>query len=114
VVFRENLGFELQDCWPSEGAVSETNLKYLVNRGFRCAASGENVLRSSFAASRKPADGAPDQTYRWMDTPITMFFRDNKLSHLIGFTYSTWHTDDAVANLMHCFKDSANGRGASE
>ena len=49
-----------------------------------------------------------------MDTPITMFFRDNKLSHLIGFTYSTWHTDDAIANLMHCFKDNANGRGASE
>jgi alpha-amylase/alpha-mannosidase (GH57 family) len=29
-----------------------------------------------------------------------IFFRDDGLSDLIGFTYSDWHADDAVANLI--------------
>jgi alpha-amylase/alpha-mannosidase (GH57 family) len=32
---------------------------------------------------------------------MTCFFRDDRLSDLIGFEYSRWDTKDAVANFMH-------------
>ncbi|HKK14845.1 MAG TPA: glycoside hydrolase, partial [Gammaproteobacteria bacterium] len=35
------------------------------------------------------------------------FFRDDGLSDLIGFTYSDWHGDDAVANLVHHLENIA-------
>jgi alpha-amylase/alpha-mannosidase (GH57 family) len=31
---------------------------------------------------------------------MNCFFRDDGLSDLIGFTYASWHADDAVANLV--------------
>jgi alpha-amylase/alpha-mannosidase (GH57 family) len=35
------------------------------------------------------------------------FFRDDGLSDLIGFTYSGWHGDDAVSNLIHHLQNMA-------
>jgi len=35
------------------------------------------------------------------NTTIECFFRDDRLSDLIGFEYQHWHTDDAIANFMH-------------
>ncbi len=42
------------------------------------------------------------------------FFRDDGLSDLIGFTYSKWHGDDAVANLIHRLTDLADSLPPSE
>jgi alpha-amylase/alpha-mannosidase (GH57 family) len=33
--------------------------------------------------------------------PLNCFFRDDNLSDLIGFTYATWHGDDAAHNLIN-------------
>ena len=32
---------------------------------------------------------------------MNCFFRDDSLSDLIGFTYATWHGDDAAHNLVN-------------
>ena len=32
---------------------------------------------------------------------LNMFFRDDGLSDLIGFTYGEWHADDAVGDLIN-------------
>lgn len=37
-----------------------------------------------------------------------MFFRDDALSDLIGFTYSDWHADDAVNNFAHHLEQIAH------
>jgi len=42
---------------------------------------------------------------------MACFFRDDGLSDLVGFTYSTWHADDAVANLVHHLKTIATNVG---
>jgi alpha-amylase/alpha-mannosidase (GH57 family) len=42
---------------------------------------------------------AYNRPYRLGGTGMSCFFRDDTLSDLIGFTYATWHGDDAVANL---------------
>jgi hypothetical protein len=31
---------------------------------------------------------------------MSCFFREDTLSDLVGFTYATWHGDDAAANLV--------------
>ena len=87
--------------WPAEGAISEAFMAQLATQGCRWAASGEGVLRASLARSgiedARPAyrpwapAGAPG---------LTMFFRDDRLSDLIGFEYSKWHGETAARHLV--------------
>ena len=68
------------------------------------AASGEGVLRHTLTRVKRKVDGPKDDwLYRRYAGPsgISMFFRDEGLSDLIGFTYANWHADDAVNNLVH-------------
>lgn len=109
--FSEYFGVAPSGCWPSEGSISSATLRLLDEFGFRWAASGESVLRNSLAheAVTLPAsDGAPlYRPYRLKKGKVACFFRDDGLSDLIGFTYSSWHADDAVANLIHHLENIA-------
>ena len=104
-VFRRHFGRAPSGCWPSEGAVSHDALKLLGEAGFSWAASGEGVLHNSLAKSgQAPQTPKKDwlySPYAVADSNIACFFRDDGLSDLIGFTYATWHADDAVSNLIH-------------
>jgi alpha-amylase/alpha-mannosidase (GH57 family) len=46
-------------------------------------------------------------------TKVACFFRDDGLSDLIGFEYSKWHGDDAVADLIHHLENIA-ARGTDD
>src|SRR2546430_1549169 len=90
-------------CWPGEGAVGAATLGRVAAAGFRWAASSGGVLRGSLTltdanAARDPL--AYNRPYRLGGTGMSCFFRDDTLSDLIGFTYATWHGDDAAANLV--------------
>ncbi|HET7758074.1 MAG TPA: hypothetical protein VFK87_12535, partial [Steroidobacteraceae bacterium] len=79
-------------------------LGLLAAHGFRWAASSAAVLRGSLEASGH-REAAQDplsyhRPYRAHGTGIDCFFRDDVLSDLIGFTYATWHGDDAAHNLV--------------
>jgi alpha-amylase/alpha-mannosidase (GH57 family) len=104
-VFERYFGFRPQGCWPAEGGVSTATLELLQQYGFRWTASGEGVLRNSLARSAElhtPAEsGSVHCPYRLPDQTISCFFRDDGLSDLIGFSYSNWHADDAVADFIH-------------
>lgn len=98
--FKRFFGFTPRGCWPSEGAVSTETLKMLSEFGFDWAATGGNVLHNSLRLSG--IDGvSPHHPFRASGTSIPCFFRDDGLSDLIGFEYSKWHADDAVADLIH-------------
>ncbi len=104
-MFQHYFGIEPLGCWPSEGGVSAAALKLLGEDGFRWAASGEKVLHNSLMQGGQ-MDGLAQaqwlyQPYKVAGTDIECFFRDDGLSDLIGFTYSNWHSDDAVNNLVH-------------
>lgn len=102
--FEEHFGFKPAGCWPAEGGVSEAALRLLEEHGFRWAATGESVLHHSLA--READRGAHSRErmlyrpYRLDDGKLACFFRDDGLSDQIGFTFSDWHADDAVANLV--------------
>jgi alpha-amylase/alpha-mannosidase (GH57 family) len=102
-VFERHFGLAPVGCWPSEGALSDATLEVLAEEGFRWSASGESVLRNSIGAggARPPDHTCLHRVYRFAENAVDCFFRDDGLSDLIGFTYSEWHAEDAVANLVH-------------
>jgi alpha-amylase/alpha-mannosidase (GH57 family) len=112
-VFRHYFGTPPQGCWPSEGAISTAALHLLDEHGFRWASSSANVLRNSLAAQGAAVDDphAYQRPYRSAGGALKTFFRDDRLSDLIGFTYATWRGDDAARNLVHELEQIAAGLG---
>ena len=119
-VFRRHFGFEPAGCWPSEGSVSDATLIELEKGGFKWAASGETVLRNSLAATGHPVDGVCGDglfhPYRLEGGggDLACFFRDDGLSDLIGFTYATWHADDAVGDFINHLENISQACHATE
>ena len=85
--------------WPGEGAVAQDIVKMVADDGFRWMASGEQVLarsigRAGFTRSGSDVVNEADDLYRpyyvqHADGPkVAMFFRDLRLSDLVGFEYS--------------------------
>jgi alpha-amylase/alpha-mannosidase (GH57 family) len=102
--FERHFGFKPTGCWPAEGSVSTPALALLAEAGFVWAASGEGVLRHSLAKSGHASHAMKEA---WLYRPyavagggLTCFFRDDELSDRIGFVYSNWHADHAVANFV--------------
>ena len=107
--FEQYFGFKPVGCWPSEGGVSTAALEVMEAHGFKWAASGESVFRHSInhKANRKLADSSLYQAFCTGEGTLACFFRDDGLSDLIGFTYSDWHADDAVGNLVQHLENIA-------
>jgi alpha-amylase/alpha-mannosidase (GH57 family) len=105
-------GFRPRGCWPSEGSVSTATLKQLEKHGFSWAASGESVLFNSVAKDAnlkgQSREALMYQSYHIPGGNLACFFRDDGLSDMLGFTYSEWHADDAVANLVHHLENIIN------
>jgi alpha-amylase/alpha-mannosidase (GH57 family) len=102
-VFTRAFGVRPVGCWPSEGAISNGTLELLDRSGFKWAASSTNVLRGSLTLSTGQASSDPfayNRPYQTPGTSMQTFFRDDALSDLIGFTYATWHGDDAANHLV--------------
>jgi len=110
-IFKNHFGSTPAGCWPSEGSVSDATLAILDEFGFRWAATGESVLHNSTALLGKQTDGESShylfQPHRVAGSGPACFFRDDQLSDKIGFTYSDWHADDAVADLVHHLENIA-------
>ena len=100
-LFENYFGQRPSGCWPSEGAISEDSLELLDMSGFKWIASGQQVLLNSLTRSGEPKPECIHHPYVFQNQSLKCFFRDDRLSDLIGFTYQDWHGDDAVNNLIH-------------
>jgi alpha-amylase/alpha-mannosidase (GH57 family) len=105
-VFTQHFGKRPRGCWPSEGAISSATVALVDAHGFEWLASSANVLRASLVTEdllEANGNGAKqfNRPYRVDGQGLKCFFRDDNLSDLIGFTYATWHGDDAARNLGH-------------
>lgn len=98
-IFKHSFGFNPKGCWPSEGAVSTATLSTLADFGFDWAATGGSVLQNSLN-STDTKGASIHHPFKIKDANLACFFRDDGLSDLIGFEYSKWSADDAVANLI--------------
>ena len=106
-LFTQTFGTRPVGCWPSEGAVSRPTLEMLERFGFKWVASSANVLHGSLQRTAALAPQPPsldaqvfNRPYRLAGSSLMQFFREDTLSDLIGFTYATWHGDDAAHNLV--------------
>jgi alpha-amylase/alpha-mannosidase (GH57 family) len=104
-VFQRVFGHVPAGCWPSEGAISARSLELIDRHGLRWAASSGNVLRGCLGAAgagEGEQKGAVAELHPWRmpGQELSVFFRHDELSDLIGFTYSRWHGDDAVRHFI--------------
>jgi len=100
-VFERCFGRRPVGCWPSEGAISAATLALIDQCGFRWTATSANVLRGCLAPSGDAAPAAEvGRAWRSDGQALRCVFRHDELSDLIGFTYSKWHGDDAVAHFV--------------
>jgi len=102
---RERFGSEPQGMWPAEGSVSTETLQVFAAEGCRWIASGEGVLVNSLTHTRQTVPVREQYLYRPYRLEngadgLACFFRDDRLSDLIGFEYSRWHGKDAAANFI--------------
>jgi len=91
--------------WPPEGAVNDATLALLAASGFSWAASDETVLAGALHAAGRPADPWAAALYRpyrveTRSGPISMVYRDRRLSDAIGFVYKHWDPARAAADFL--------------
>ncbi len=110
---KARFGSEPKGMWPAEGSISVETLEVMAEEGCGWAASGEGVLANSL----RRGDSVLPERSQYLYRPYTLekgaegiqcFFRDDKLSDLIGFEYSSWHGKDAAIH----FVDQINSIGS--
>ncbi|KHD10060.1 glycoside hydrolase [Candidatus Thiomargarita nelsonii] len=109
--FEQYFGFTPQGCWPSEGSVSEISVRLMEEFGIRWVASGTNVWNNSMAGQDHQSLHRP---YSLANSSVRCFFRDDNLSDLIGFEFSKWHANDAVAHLVHHLENIAASQSGAQ
>jgi alpha-amylase/alpha-mannosidase (GH57 family) len=99
---RRRFGTPPAGIWPAEGALSTPFARMLAQADVRWVASGEGVLLNSLRGSGLAADERTDYLYRpyRLDGGPVCFFRDDRLSDLIGFEYKGWHGADAANHFV--------------
>ncbi len=112
-------GITAQGVWPAEGALSTALLEVLVEHECRWVASGEGVLANSLHAVEHPLPERSHYLYRpyhvqGAASGVHCFFRDDRLSDLIGFEYSRWNGKDAALNFVAQLEEIAMQAPADE
>ncbi len=105
--FEKLFGFRPNGIWPSEGSVSDEVLSIMAQTGLRWTASDEWVLAQTLPGGLGRDREALYHPYSFQQDgrDIGLFFRDQGLSDLIGFTYSQWETDKAVHDFVGRVKE---------
>ena len=115
----QRFGSPPQGMWPSEGAISNPVLKQFAANGLHWTASSESVLANTLRADGGRAFVRNQDLYRPYQIMtdagnICCFFRDERLSDLIGFQYSKWRGEDAAANFIQELEGIAAAAPATE
>ncbi len=101
--------------WPGEGAIAQEIMPIFAENGVEWIASGEDVLAQSLdiGAFDRDSNGTvldADSLYRpyrveTTEGDVNVFFRDLRLSDLIGFEYSNRDADQAADDLLERLDD---------
>lgn len=101
--FQELFGITPQGMWPSEGSVSDEVLGIIAECGLSWVASDEEVLAKSLDDGLGHHHERLYRPWRYATRhgDLGIFFRDHRLSDLIGFTYSQWEPGRAVQDFCN-------------
>ena len=116
--FSKVFGMAPRGMWPAEGSVSQDTCEIYKDLGINWIATDEAILFRSLNESGAGASGrsrARLYSPYCVDVggkPLSVFFRDHGLSDAIGFVYSSWDAQTAVADFISRLKgifDSLEG-----
>ena len=108
---RRRFGETPEGVWPAEGALSPAFIALLAEGGCRWTASGSKVLMNSLAATASAQALYRPYRLEAAGASLALFFRDDRLSDLIGFEYGKWNSHDAAANLVAELEAIAHAAG---
>ncbi|MGE5337819.1 MAG: glycoside hydrolase [Gemmatimonadota bacterium] len=91
--------------WPAEGAVSDAVLQAAGRARIAWIASGQQVLKNSLRQAGRGEETGEECLYRPYRVPrlapdTLCFFRDDRLSDLIGFVYRNWDGTYAAEHFV--------------
>ncbi len=99
--FTRVFGFPPAGSWPSEGSVSDRALAEIAEAGLSWAATDEGVLSASLGGLGIGREALyHPYLFAGRERDLALFFRDHTLSDLIGFTYTQWEEQRAVADFV--------------
>jgi alpha-amylase/alpha-mannosidase (GH57 family) len=101
---KQRFGVTPHGLWPAEGAVSTALVELMAEQNVKWIASGEGVLANSLRLSGDLPE-QKDYLYRPYNikgpaSSVNCFFRDDRLSDLIGFEYARWNGKDAAQHFV--------------
>lgn len=105
--FKKRFGDSIHGMWPSEEAVCEHILPYILNAGIKWIVADEAILFRSLK-KRKRDTGLLYQPHllKREQGELNIVFRDRNLSDLIGFSYQSWDTRAAVGDFIKHLKNT--------
>ncbi|MDD5725703.1 MAG: glycoside hydrolase family 57 protein [Candidatus Omnitrophica bacterium] len=99
--YRENFGCPPAGMWPSEEAVSEHILPYIIESGIKWIVTDEALLFRSLKLKKRDTRLLyQPHLIKREEGELNIVFRDRNLSDLIGFVYHGMKEEDAVNNFM--------------
>ena len=99
--YQENFGQPPLGMWPSEEAVSEHILPYIIKSGINWIVTDEAILFKSLGSKKRDTKSLyQPHLLKREDGDLNIVFRDRNLSDLIGFVYHGMKEEDAVNNFM--------------
>lgn len=99
--YEERFKVKPKGMWPSEEAVCEHIIPFIIQGGINWIVSDEGILFKSLKKKKRDTK-LLYQPYllRRKHGVLNIVFRDRNLSDLIGFVYHGWKTDHAVNDFM--------------
>ncbi|HNX81617.1 MAG TPA: glycoside hydrolase family 57 protein [Candidatus Omnitrophota bacterium] len=106
--YRQQFGVAPQGMWPSEEAVSEHILPFIMKAGIQWIVTDEGMLYKSLKSKKRDTGllYQPHLLHR-KDGDLAIIFRDRNLSDMIGFIYHRWDPKAAADDLLRHLEDTA-------
>jgi alpha-amylase/alpha-mannosidase (GH57 family) len=100
--YRQRFDIAPLGMWPSEEAVSEHIVPYIIQSGIKWIVTDEAILFKSLKLKKRDTKLLyQPHLLKRKDGELNAVFRDRNLSDLIGFVYHQMKEEDAVNNFMH-------------
>jgi len=101
----ERFGRRPRGLWPAEGGLSGKVLDLFQELGIAWVAADEISLSRTLALDTAAHPELLYRPYRWKNGQPAIFFRDHRLSDLIGFHYQKVPPREAAADLVRRLKE---------
>lgn len=102
--YQRHFGTSPRGMWPSEGAVSEAILPFIIKEGINWIATDEEILWRSLGQARRDELLYSAYLLERKEGSLKIIFRDHTLSDLFGFVYHYWEAPRAVDDFLKRLK----------